>query len=1315
MSGDVHTELHGRKRGFFFTTILDQDPFMNTSLRNFVDMKTDSNFSCFLDTILYNEKDRFHHSEKTNSISCALRGSLKVGLLRFNTMQVNLVIGSNGTFENGVQLTGRFSESEDPTFGIFKRHLGSCMNIRFSFAENTPGYTGSFCAIINIFGMEKSVNVSISNENIKFHVLGKMYSRFDASMNCSSRILPWGNQIFDVDGQFERNTAKTDFVTALMKELESYGRNSISQAMKRKEAVDQTVEGARVRLEKVLSLKKVALNKLQRLTNEHAFAMKQFDTAKRTLKSLEIDAMNYSKDVDKLKLDLDNLCHRKQCDEVCQEGVHCSTCYEYVTEKSKGMCPATCFRTEQRLIPPYSEIVSCDRQKCKRIHSTNGFFKRVFGGLIGGIVKSVLSLAITGVATVLGAPPPVAGALGSGITTLLDTGRVDEVFCSASKGFLLAGIGGKSPLSIYKEAAKVSKKVAIKQTGIALARKGASAVVGKVINCQREQKDGYWKCEVVQVQCNKGRYEYEYDHYPYECKKSCVVETITRIVEKSCCKSVTCASFVTNLTCVLANAVCKKARIDALEKISKTKSQAKTFLKNLEYARSNVSYWNIKMHKRYNTLLRQQRWVNMTLKSAHSLEKTYNSTIKSRKNLDELLSKPLKIMSLFNKQLTSADGIKIKRVRFKAKMFSNSDDTLLPIVITFDANGTIRELSTVFDFAQINTSLKSISEELFLDISTNSFSSSRRKRSIDISASQPDAFLLSLKKYHTYCAKFTNHYDILLNVAQSLYNLSSEHLLLQKAVSQSDMSGSNVTYLITSSTILLNQTMALQFALEKGNYSNPDDYKNDLEMSEALEHRREEMLQSYESLNSTSNLLIYDWFATVEDMFNSSRMNYECSGMSDCTKHILDSLLQMFSVIEADSADHVRQQVKKLEIQLNYLSNSTNTTIEEGLNISSEILSILKKMKEVEVVCAQSPNITKQPAPITELGIGKELVLNCNASGTSLLYSWTFNGKTLKDQKANVLKISNTTVSNSGNYTCIVSNHIAKEKSIPAVVIIHSSPIIIEQPVQYLAAVLSEDESLQCEVQETSSNVSYQWWCKPGNSSSSFAPLPNETFPYLNFSPIKTMDEGWYFCQVSNQYGVTTSQISFVKPLSFTLPVPTAVLSFSLDRETENINSSVQPSNFTSYEVFSSHIMKHMLSANNFSDAVRAKGLRPINCRFGKTKNESNDVEMCSWEFQYIGRNVTSNVTINNDFKVNAGMVVNATRELSDTIERFANATNNGSLSFSMADTIYFAKKNSIAIHKYSLMCPRSQVLLQKDFKCGKLICVFEGSCELKF
>ena len=1247
-------------------------------------MKTNSNFSCFLDTIFYKGKNSVHYSEKTDSLSCSFRGTLKVGLLRFKTGQVNLLmgkqIGLNGTSENGIQLTGKFDESEDSTFGMFKRHPSSCLNVQFQFAQNTSWYTGSFCAICNMFGIKKSVNVSISHKDVKFQVRGKVYDRFDAKLNCSSSILlPWENQVFDVDGTFERNAKETDLVAILRKELQSYAKHFILQAVQRKDAADRTVKRARIRQENILPLKSAAVSKLQHLTRDYAVAKKHYETAKGTLKTIQMEARNYSKEVDGLELRLKNLCNIKQCNQVCQEDIYCTTCYEYITENSKGMCPATCFRTNQRRIPPYSEVVYCDRPKCKRIHSTNGLFKRIFGGFLGGIVKSLFSFVVSTVTTAFGVPEPISRAIGSGVTAFLDTGRVDHALCSASKTF---------------------------SSGNNLIVRGLKTVASIPVKCQREQKDGHWKCKIVKVKCNKGRHVYQYENYPYECKKPCVIQTITKTIEKSCCKTMKCATLVPNVTCVVENTVCKKARLRALERISKTKSLAKNILQNLEYAKSNVSYWNMKMQKRYSRVLRQERWVNITLKSAYSLEKAYNSTIESKKELDILLSKPLKLMSLFNEQLTSADGIKLKEIRFKTKVSPANEEKLLPIDIRLEANGTQRQLSTVLDFAQLNTSLKSISEEIMVDITTNVIDSSRERRSVDILVTKPNTLLYSLKKYHSYCAKFTNYHDVLYNVAQSLYNLTSEHLLFEKSIFKNDHSAFNVTNVIKSSMTVLNKTMESNYELNDGNYSSAHDYENDLELLEALQLRKEEMRQNYEWLNYTSKLLIYNWFATVEDIFNSSRINYECSGMSDCIIHILDKLLQMFSKIEADGVNDVQQLVKILEIQLEYLSNSTNTTIEEGLKISTEILEILEKMKEVELVCAQSPNITKQPEPLTEIGVEKVLVLNCDASGSSLLYSWTINGKTLEDQKSNVLTISNTTVSNSGNYTCIVSNHIAREKSIPAVVIIHPPPIIIKQPVEYLAAVLSGDDSLQCEVEETSNNVSYQWWFRPVNATASFSPLPNEIFPYINFSPTKTKNEGWYFCQVSNPHGETTSRISFVKALSFTLPVPTVVLSFSLDRETQKVNSSFhdQPTNFTDYDVFASHILKRILLRNNYSKTLHVKNLRPIKCIFGTTKNEGNgNVEICDWEFQYIGRNVTSNVTIDNDFKVNARMVINATQELSDTIRRLVSAINKDWLSFSMAGNVYIAKRNTIAIRKYSLTCPRNQVLFQEDFKCGKL------------
>ena len=1294
---------------------MDKDPFVNTSLRNFVDMKSDRNISCFLNITLYKEKHRFYNNEITDSLSCAFRGTLKVGILKFPPTMVNLLMGKQHIANitdnnearssgNAIELYGTFTHLENATFGIFKRFPESCMNVRFSFAQNTPKYEGSFCAICKLFGMEKLVNVRISYEGLKFQVFGKLHDMYDASMDCSSRLLTWENQVFDVEGKFETNAGGTDFVTVLKKELDKYVINFILQATKRIEAADQTVKSAYERLEKILLLKKLAFEKLQQLSSQYTSIAGKFETARSKLKSLEVEAEKYSKDVKRLKSDLDSLCKMKQCPKVCHQGTFCSACYEDIIANSMGICPATCFRTEQQLIPPYSEVAYCERENCKRVHNTNGFFKSVLGETLASIVKTVLSFGITFVATAFGAPPPVAGGIASGITTLLDTGRVDEILCSVSSGFLGGAIGGKGLSSVYNSFSKVSKDLALKKTGLALVRKGIGGAVKKAMSCQRDQKDGHWKCNVEQIQCRKERYEYEYTHIPYKCKQSCVIETIKRTIEKSCCQNVSCASFVVNVTCVAENVLCKKARVDALEKISKTKSQAENILKNLEYARSNFSYWNLKKQKMYIVLLRQHQWFNTTQKTVNNLEKASNSTIKSKNEIDKIFSTPLRIKSLLNKQLTSVDGIRLEEILFKTKVDLRNDNSLLPLYIAFEANGTLRHLSTVFDFERFNTSLKSISEEILIDIIGNFYSNSRKKRSVDPPSPKPNPLLSSLKKYHNYCAKFTNYHGVLHSVALSLYNLTSEVMSLHKVLSPSDPLVFNITNLIANSKSALNQTMAFHFSLEESSYSRVEYYKYDLEMSQAFELREEQLRQNYEVLNSTNNLLVYNWLASMEDLFNSSRLNDECSGMNDCMVHILVSLVEMLSSIEAEGADHMRQQIKNLEAQLDHLSNTFDRTIADALKISSGILTILKEMSGLKVVCAQSPNITKHPNPITEMSIGNVLVLECKATGTALIYSWSFNGQVLQDQSSNLLTINGTTISNSGNYTCFASNHIAKERSTPAVVIIHPPPIIIHQPVEYLTIVLSENNFLHCEVEDTGVNISYQWWFKSEKLSSTFTQIYNETFSYLDFSPMTSEQEGRYFCQMFNSYGVTLSRISFVKAISFTLPVPMAVLSFILNRETRQVNSSVNSSSSTGYDVISSNILRNIWSEKNSSGGVRVKNLHPINCQLATSKSDadSNVGIYCSWEFQYIGSNMTSNRSVYNDFKVNSGMVINATQEISERIERFVKSTKNGSFSFSIAGDHFFSERNNIAVHKFSLICPRNQVLVQTEFKCGK-------------
>jgi hypothetical protein len=96
----------------------------------------------------------------------------------------------------------------------------------------------------------------------------------------------------------------------------------------------------------------------------------------------------------------------------------------------------------------------------------------------------------------------------------------------------------------------------------------------------------------------------------------------------------------------------------------------------------------------------------------------------------------------------------------------------------------------------------------------------------------------------------------------------------------------------------------------------------------------------------------------------------------------------------------------------------------------------------------------------------------------------------------------------------------------------------------------------------------------------------------------------------------------------------------------------------------------------------------------------------CIWKFHYVGRNMTSNLAAYDNFKTNARNVINATLELKEDIGKFARVINNDSLSFLMAGNEYFVERNSIAVQKFSLTCPKTQSLVEEDFKCGKWLLI---------
>ena len=835
------------------------------------------------------------------------------------------------------------------------------------------------------------------------------------------------------------------------------------------------------------------------------------------------------------------------------------------------------------------------------------------------------------------------------------------------------------------------------------------AVVGAAVGASLVRADGRWKTEIKWEKCTKERFVYKYIQNPFQCEQPCEKRHVKESIQKSCCSTVSCASFVANISCISEKTICKKARKDALKKISKF--NAAIVLLKLDSAQQNVSVWKMKRER----LSVKVRSASSSLKAYHdavsSLEKAYNVTVENGKRKLEILSKPLMLKNLFNKLGESL--IKIENIQFEAKVSAEHNTTLLLVSITVTLDGSQHEeMSTVLDFTNLNRSLRSIAKEILGVYVGDATQFSRKRRSTkNTNTSTDELKFYTLQTFHRLCSEFTNHKQTLYDVAMSLYNLSSEIQQLREYEKRRKTS-----LIVNNSAIFekvnFNQRKAMEFGVEINYDSYSNVLENDPELLEAKAFQKEVLKNEVEAVHLSSKLLYKNWLATMESIFET--ISEECSGFDDCLTYTIDSLSEMNFDTGILNADKLQAQIENIEVKFFNLTRKSDMSVNDAMEISWDILQILENIAGEEDVCAQAPNIAEYRAPFTELGMNETLVLRCNATGDSLVYQWRFNGKILKHESTNVLRINQTNPSHSGNYSCDVSNRVAKATSIIAVVVVGTPPLIVRHPTRRHNVILSGYNSLLCQVKKDARNISYQWWFKPVKFSS-FKALPNETFSRLSFSPVRTYHEGWYFCNVSNRFGHTSSKTSYVKVLNFSLPVPAAKLSLT-------VISKLRSSNITVFyqDTLAKVLASRFSTTNNYSSQLseeRIKGLHPTGCRIITRHNDrSSRTEICDWTFSVVGENVTSHAVLNSTPSHQINRMIRATYQLKSLIGQSGNETNadGHGITFSLGKTNYSVEKNSLNIMAMSLFCPKRQFLVENVYKCGKSFSRFKRA-QLRF
>ena len=810
----------------------------------------------------------------------------------------------------------------------------------------------------------------------------------------------------------------------------------------------------------------------------------------------------------------------------------------------------------------------------------------------------------------------------------------------------------------------------------------------RVISGTRKRiNSGNWRCQLIKEKCIKEAFYYEYTNVPYPCEKPCQKQSINESIPRPCNDSVHCASFVPNISCIAENTLCVKARKKALEKISKVKANAVSILRSLDNAKQNVTL--LKMKKEGASIKAHAASTSLTMyqDAVQSLEKAYNATVKNHERKLKILAKPLMLGNLLDE--LGEIFVVVQNTTFRAKVSADYDTKLLPINVTVVLNGTQRqEVYTVLDFRNFNRSLQIIAREI-LGVFIGDVSLVRKKRSVESTSSfNDDLPFYTLQTYHRLCSEFSNHKQTLYDAVISIYNLASETQQLLKDKTKRKSSFVNLSTVLEN--VNINNTKAMELGLGT-NESYANELENDPVFQEANSLLNEVLKDNKVKLSS--KLLHKNWLATMESIFE--KISDQCSGFDDCLQYTINSLSEMIET-SLPRTQKLRTQIENVERKFFNLTRKTGMPIKDIAHISKDILQILKNMTGVEDVCAQAPNITEHPTSLTELAVNENLVLRCSATGGFLVYQWRFNGEKLKNQTSNILRINKVSKLNSGNYSCDVSNHVAGVKSSLASVVVGSSPSIVSHPPSRRNVILSEYDSIHCQVKKDTYEVTYKWYFK-SYKSSSYIMLLNERFSYLNFAPVKTDHQGWYHCKVSNKFGQTISKKSFIEVLKYSLPVPAAKVSLTVMSRSSDSNAS------TLYQETLAKVLASRFPPTNNSNQLRKNRIKELNlkdCQFFTQDDGLESTDICEWTFVSVGENITSVKTLRYNISEQNRRKISAALQLKQLIGKLSNETNANGIAFSIGKTNYSV--SSLDLLAMYFVCPKRQILMTQIYKCGK-------------
>ena len=757
-----------------------------------------------------------------------------------------------------------------------------------------------------------------------------------------------------------------------------------------------------------------------------------------------------------------------------------------------------------------------------------------------------------------------------------------------------------------------------------------------------------------------------------------------------CCKQYGCKTKVMDRRCILGNEKCLLSMTElkfTLDALNETLQSEFLSLRSCVMKVKEATFSFEKVRVLHKNAVSQLKHIEALLKQKLSVvEITNASMIHTRRIVDF----GLQIAQVMN---SSDNGrvVEVDELHFSLPVVSGDAKQIVFQTNASTLGGKKVPVRFLLDFDQVKRSISSASKDIIVDLFGGK--RARRKRSAAEEESTHSLHSGGFTDYPYVCLFVNNTHLYFSYMFKSLHTLISSVKVLNQQLTFGIQGLEQLSQTMNATGSLFNASkIASNFSNE---YLNSSFITGFLEVIQVLKDENIKMMNdSSQSWNDTFEA----WRAFLE-VYTLEKGFEECSGTQDCIIYFFDGAKEFYEFENSRRALEIKDALPRLQNVIQSLTTKA-LSMEEAEQILVHADHLLNKTLDDSVLCGGSPSITWSSQGDVIIFPGESLSLNCSAKAEeSLTYAWRRNGKIISKSTYGGFSLDAVTKDNEGAYVCEVSNNKGSTLSNVTIVKIHSKPVITEHPQPQRVVFRSQiPVTFKCNATAEPSPT-FQWFFQTTTSS---VIRINETRLVLYIADPRLNQEGYYFCEASNEHGRAVSQRARLDVLNYTVGLPRLLITFNLT------NLCWLTSNSSNSSTLDSQLCDGLPSSldDNLTDSLLNSLATSLNLSTSSISGLTYYSEHTSKLYLSFVIDFEKDLSKDENFTTFtrvAEAIAIADARMVENLQKFNSDVLSRTFKVSWNSTTLIGEPGSIFAYPLSPECPETQFLSEQGFICGEL------------